>query len=89
MLVVEEMGHTAKPIRETALEDQLLQTLVEASGEALLESRPPVVTVMGPRGSRQDLAAGLHPPHTCGGGAKPAASRSTSAPIRWLRRKAG
>ena len=47
VLVVEEMGHTAKPITETALEDQLLESLVKASGEAQLESRPPVVTVMG------------------------------------------
>ena len=47
VLVVEEMGHTANPIRETALDDQLLQSLVEASGEAALNSRPPVVTVMG------------------------------------------
>ena len=47
VLVVEEMGHTAKPIEETALEDQLLQSLVEASGDVPLNSRPPVVTVMG------------------------------------------
>ena len=47
VLVVEEMGHTAKPITETGLEDQLLQSVVEASGEAPLNPRPPVVTVMG------------------------------------------
>ena len=47
VLVVEEMGHTAKPITETALEDQLLESLVKAGGEAQLKSRPPVVTVMG------------------------------------------
>ena len=47
VLVVEEMGHTAKPIVETALEDQLLESVVKASGEAALSSRPPVVTVMG------------------------------------------
>ena len=47
VLVVEEMGHTAKPITETALEDQLLESLVKASGDAQLKSRPPVVTVMG------------------------------------------
>ena len=47
VLVVEEMGHTAKPITETGLEDQLLESVVEASGEAPLGSRPPVVTVMG------------------------------------------
>ena len=47
VLVVEEMGHTAKPIMETGLEDQLLESVVKASGEAALTSRPPVVTVMG------------------------------------------
>ena len=47
VLVVEEMGHTAKPITETALEDQLLESVVKASGEAALKTRPPVVTVMG------------------------------------------
>ena len=47
VLVVEEMGHTARPITETALEDQLLESVVKASGEAALASRPPVVTVMG------------------------------------------
>ena len=47
VLVVEEMGHTAKPITETGLEDQLLESAVKASGEAPLGSRPPVVTVMG------------------------------------------
>ncbi|MYF71643.1 MAG: translation initiation factor IF-2 [Proteobacteria bacterium] len=47
VLVVEEMGHTAKPITETGLEDQLLESVVKASGEAPLGSRPPVVTVMG------------------------------------------
>ncbi len=47
VLVVEEMGHTAKPVTETALEDQLLELVVEASSDAEQESRPPVVTVMG------------------------------------------
>ena len=47
VLVVEEMGHTAKPIMETGLEDQLLESVVKASGEVALASRPPVVTVMG------------------------------------------
>ncbi len=47
VLVVEEMGHTAKPIAETELEDQLLESVVKASGEAPMNARPPVVTVMG------------------------------------------
>ena len=46
-LVVEEMGHTAKALRETAIEDQLIQSVEEAaSGEAAV-TRAPVVTIMG------------------------------------------
>jgi translation initiation factor IF-2 len=44
VLVVEEMGHTAKTLRENALEEGL-QTETEARGEAV--TRPPVVTIMG------------------------------------------
>jgi len=44
VLVVEEMGHTAKTLRENALEEGL-QTDTEARGEAV--TRPPVVTIMG------------------------------------------
>ena len=47
VLVVEEMGHTAKALKETALEDQLLESVEEASADAEEVSRPPVVTVMG------------------------------------------
>ncbi len=47
VLVVEEMGHTANVLKETALEDQLLESVEEASAEAEEVSRPPVVTVMG------------------------------------------
>ncbi len=43
VLVVEEMGHTAKTIRANALEEDL-QTEV---GGAETKSRPPVVTIMG------------------------------------------
>jgi len=46
VLVVEEMGHTAKVLQETALEDQLLES-VETAGEAETVARSPVVTVMG------------------------------------------
>ncbi len=42
-LVVEEMGHIAKPVSENALEDALMQA--ENLGEAV--TRPPVVTIMG------------------------------------------
>jgi translation initiation factor IF-2 len=44
VLVVEEMGHTAKAIRENALEEDL-QTEAAAGTEAA--TRPPVVTIMG------------------------------------------
>ena len=43
VLVVEELGHTAVPIKESAVEDQLLGA---QSAHELLP-RPPVVTVMG------------------------------------------
>jgi translation initiation factor IF-2 len=43
-LVVEEMGHVAKPIKENALEENL-QGDAEAGAEAV--TRPPVVTIMG------------------------------------------
>jgi translation initiation factor IF-2 len=46
VLVVEEMGHTAKALKETAIEDQLTESIeAAASGEAV--SRAPVVTIMG------------------------------------------
>ena len=44
-LVVEEMGHIAKPAQENALEEELQQQVKEISGEQL--PRPPVVTIMG------------------------------------------
>ncbi len=44
-LVVEEMGHVARPAQENALEDELKQQTEEISGERL--PRPPVVTIMG------------------------------------------
>jgi translation initiation factor IF-2 len=43
-IVVEEMGHKAKLMKENALEEEIIQTAVE-EGEKL--SRAPVVTVMG------------------------------------------
>ena len=46
VLVVEELGHTAKPIREAELEEQILESVTETS-EVEEVSRPPVVTVMG------------------------------------------
>ena len=46
-LVVEEMGHTAKPLKETAIEDQLIQSVEEAASSAAAVTRAPVVTIMG------------------------------------------
>ena len=44
-LVVEEMGHVAKPEQDNALEEELKQQAQEIKGEQL--PRPPVVTIMG------------------------------------------
>jgi translation initiation factor IF-2 len=46
-LIVEEMGHVAKPIKEEAREDALLEAVVSAEPEGAQLPRPPVVTVMG------------------------------------------
>src|SRR5690606_987838 len=45
-LVVEELGHVAKPLKERALEERLLES-VDASAYGEPVPRPPVVTVMG------------------------------------------
>ena len=44
-LVVEELGHTAKPITEAAVDEQLLAEEKIIEGDAT--ARPPVVTIMG------------------------------------------
>jgi translation initiation factor IF-2 len=46
-LVVEEMGHTAKPLKETAIEDQLMESVEEAASAVAAVTRAPVVTIMG------------------------------------------
>lgn len=43
-VVVEEMGHTAKLLKENALEQEVLDAAKQKGGEV---SRPPVVTIMG------------------------------------------
>lgn len=45
ILVVEEMGHIAKPLSINALEEGLVNTRQQQMGELL--TRPPVVTIMG------------------------------------------
>jgi translation initiation factor IF-2 len=44
VLVVEELGHTAKPLKENALEDSLV---ADPALQGELLPRPPVVTIMG------------------------------------------
>jgi len=44
-LVVEELGHVAKPITEAAVDEQLLADEKAATGDKV--ARPPVVTIMG------------------------------------------
>lgn len=44
-IVVEEMGHVPKLLKENALEDELKQSGQQPSGEQV--TRPPVVTIMG------------------------------------------
>ncbi|HSG97845.1 MAG TPA: translation initiation factor IF-2, partial [Woeseiaceae bacterium] len=44
-LVVEEMGHVARPMQDNALEVELKQQVAEITGD--LQPRPPVVTIMG------------------------------------------
>jgi translation initiation factor IF-2 len=44
ILVVEEMGHTPKPLKANELEEQVLS---DAGGAVEAVSRPPVVTIMG------------------------------------------
>jgi translation initiation factor IF-2 len=46
-LVVEEMGHTAKALKKTAIEDQLIRSVEEAASSAEAVVRAPVVTIMG------------------------------------------
>jgi translation initiation factor IF-2 len=45
VLVVEEMGHVAKPLQENAIEEALLESMQGAQGDE--QERAPIVTVMG------------------------------------------
>ncbi len=44
-LVVEELGHVAKPISDADVDEQLLATEIQETGDEV--GRPPVVTIMG------------------------------------------
>ncbi len=46
-LLVEELGHQVEVAEDTSVEDELLALLSEASANSNVNSRPPVVTVMG------------------------------------------
>src|SRR5690606_5126809 len=46
-LVVEEMGHTVKLRKDTAIDEQLLQSFEQAAGDVEEKPRAPVVTIMG------------------------------------------
>ncbi len=47
VLVVEEMGHKANPVRESDREESLIEAAVGSTEEAEALPRPPVVTIMG------------------------------------------
>ena len=79
-LVTRGDGPTAsKRVAESDVEEGLFAA---ADTDEHLESRPPVVTHHGPRRPRQDIAARRDPQRPTWSRARPAASRSTSAPIR-------
>jgi translation initiation factor IF-2 len=46
-LVVEEMGHTAKQLKATEIEDELIQSVQDAASSEAAVPRAPVVTIMG------------------------------------------
>ena len=46
-LVVEEMGHTPKVLKETEIEDELTKSVEQAASSEAAVQRPPVVTIMG------------------------------------------
>jgi translation initiation factor IF-2 len=46
-LVVEEMGHAAKPLKDVAIEDELIESVAQATSGAEAVTRAPVVTIMG------------------------------------------
>lgn len=45
LLIVEEMGHTAKATKENAVEERLFESIDRSGGKTVV--RPPVVTIMG------------------------------------------
>jgi translation initiation factor IF-2 len=47
VLVVEEMGHTAKALKEAAIEDKLIEAVEQAAASTEAVPRAPVITIMG------------------------------------------
>ena len=78
-LVAEELGHTVKRVAESDVEEGLFDTADDA-GDAGAASAGR--HHHGPCRPRQDVAARRHPQDQRGRPARPAASPSTSAPIR-------
>ncbi len=46
-LVVEDMGHAAKQLKDVAIEDELIESVAQAASGAEAVTRAPVVTIMG------------------------------------------
>jgi translation initiation factor IF-2 len=76
-LIAGEFGFQA--VREDEYQAEEVGSAVADEPEDLVP-RPPVVTIMGPRRPRQDVAARLHPQGERRRRARRAASRSTSVP---------
>ena len=78
-LIVREFGHTPKRVSEADVEEGFIGQTDDGGEPAAARARR---HHHGPRRPRQDLAARRHPPDQRCRPARPAASRSTSAPIR-------
>ena len=85
-LIAEELGHTVKRVAESDVEEGLFDVADDAGGAGVARAGR---HHHGPCRPRQDLAARCHPLAPMWFRAKPAASPSISAPIRWKSPKHG